>query len=84
MSKPGPSFGSYKKTTMENRLYKAPANFYCNCPNQLLLVPGCECDLCMGIVADYDTTAPIATTDRYDESYFEALERLYCSFEFAA
>jgi hypothetical protein len=72
--------------TMENRLYKAPATLYCNCSNQLLLMPGCECDLCMGIVAEQDTLSePIATTtERYDQSYFEALERMYSSFEFAA
>ena len=71
---------------MENRLFKAPATLYCNCTNQLLLTPGCQCDLCMGFVAEQDAQPePNATTvDRYDLSYFEALERLYSSFEFAA
>ena len=72
---------------MENRLYKAPATFFCNCPNQLLLLPGFECDLCMGLVADQEgqvTDSVAAPGERYDQAYFEALERLYSSFEYAA
>ena len=82
-----PELWIIKKTTMENRLYKASATFACNCTNQLLLLPGCQCDLCMGVVAEYEPFSPeaiVEATDRYDQAYFEALERLYCSFEYAA
>ena len=72
---------------MENRLYAAATNFTCNCSNQYLLVPGCHCDLCMGVVADLESFVqePVKEPkERYDQAYFEALERLYSSFEYAA
>ena len=72
---------------MENRLYAANTTFVCTCSNQHLLLPGCQCDLCMGVVADQDFLAqePVReATERYDLAYFEALERLYSSFEYAA
>ncbi len=73
---------------MENRLYAAATTtFYCTCSNQYLLLSGCQCDLCMGVVAEPESISPEPTPDaqdRYDQAYFEALERLYSSFEYAA
>lgn len=71
---------------MEKRLYKAPDMILCNCGNQLLVLPGCTCDVCMGIAPDAGE-APVGkgdAHDRFDMSYFEALERMFESFEFAA
>jgi hypothetical protein len=72
---------------MEKRLYTAPEMILCTCGNQLLVLPGCTCDLCMGVVAENADLQAATTTERrerYDLSYFEALERMFESFEFAA
>ncbi len=70
---------------MEKRSHISAYTHYCTCSNHLLLMPGCECDLCMGVVADHDAGLEImAPQDRYDQAYFEALERMYSNFEFAA
>jgi hypothetical protein len=85
--KSGPELWIIKKDTMEKRVYTAAPINYCTCSNQWLLMPGCECELCMGIVADLDASnlEPAEEKhDRYDQAYFEALERMYSSFEFAA
>jgi hypothetical protein len=72
---------------MENKLNITAATYYCNCSNQLLLSPGCQCELCMGIVADVQSDSSNVTpsaSEQYDLAYFEALERMYVDFEFAA
>ncbi len=72
---------------MEKRLYTPQPLILCTCGNQLLLAPGCACEVCMGIATDV-MEAPSSTSgerrDRFDMSYFEALERMFESFEFAA
>lgn len=72
---------------MEKRLYKAPDTILCTCGNQLLVMPGCTCDLCMGLAAEpgeWMHPKPAERHDQFDQSYFEALERLFESFDFAA
>lgn len=72
---------------MEKRMYAALPLIICTCGNQLLVTPGCACDVCMGIAADPSEMPIVAASERkdqYDMSYFEALERMFESFEFAA
>jgi hypothetical protein len=71
---------------MEKRLYKTPEMIPCTCSNHLLLVPGTVCEVCMGMVMEAEAlerTEP-AVYDHYGPDYFEALERMFESFEFAA
>jgi hypothetical protein len=68
-------------------MYSPQPQIICNCGNQLLVAPGCACDVCMGIASDPSEsqwTASPERKDQYDMSYFEALERLFESFEYAA
>lgn len=72
---------------MEKRLYKVPDILPCNCANQLLLLPGTTCELCMGIASEpvcWEEDGMDTEYGQYDQSYFEALERMFESFEFAA
>lgn len=72
---------------MEKRLYRIHDMILCNCSHQLLLVAGSHCEVCMGMVADVDVTEDGSARiihDKFDVSYFEALERMFESFEFAA
>jgi hypothetical protein len=71
---------------MEKRLHMTPDILLCTCPFQPLLSPGCECELCMGLIADLNCAEldqPMAI-EQFDLGYFEALERLYEDIEFAA
>ncbi len=81
-----PEFWVIKRKKMEKRLYIAPDVLLCTCPSQLLLSPGCVCELCMGLIADLDCPEYGHATpqEKFDLSYFEALERLYEDIEFAA
>lgn len=71
---------------MEKKMYKASDILICTCSNSILLAAGSTCDLCMGLVTDFNTVDIDAETitDRFDERYFEALERWYEDMEFAA
>ena len=73
---------------MEKRLYKTPDVLFCNCGNQYLLMPGCTCDVCMGVAPECSESFPDQSSDlsrdQFDMGYFEALERAFESFEFAA
>jgi hypothetical protein len=72
---------------MEKRFYPSQPLIICNCGNHLLVAPGCTCDVCMGVAAEpADTQQAVAgeRRDRFDMSYFEALERMFESFDFAA
>jgi hypothetical protein len=72
---------------MEKRMYPALPLIICNCGNQILVDPGCNCEVCMGVTIDSSELSFSSTSERKDQfdlSYFEALERLFESFEFAA
>lgn len=73
---------------MEKRLYPTQPLIICTCGNHLLVAPGCTCDVCMGVAAepaDGQTAGSQGERrDRFDMSYFEALERMFESFDFAA
>jgi hypothetical protein len=71
---------------MKNQLHLNTDILLCTCPYQPLLSPGCECELCMGLIADLDVPefAELSSAEQFDLSYFEALERLYEDVEFAA
>ncbi len=71
---------------MEKKSYKATDVLLCTCPYQPLLAAGCECELCMGIIAELETPEwdNMPSREQYDMSYFEALERLFEELEFAA
>lgn len=72
---------------MEKKLYSTALDILvCTCSNHLLLAPGSTCELCMGFVTELSTddTEVDYEIDRFDEVYFEALERWYEDMEFAA
>ena len=56
----------------------------CCCPNQSLLLEGHICDICMGKVAGNVESLAIEAKSRFDDRYFESLERCYDDVEFAA
>lgn len=45
----------------------------CSCANQMLLMPGCTCDICGGLVPEQSNGNEPAE-EWYDAAYFEALE----------
>jgi hypothetical protein len=70
---------------METRLYTAPEMILCTCSHQLILVTGAHCEVCMGVVTEQEVLDNHEEqAGQYDLSYFEALERMFESFEFAA
>ena len=72
---------------MENRLYKIADTMICNCSHHLLLPADSTCEVCMGVTlqsSEIDELIASAPSDQYDQSYFEALERMFESFEYAA
>ena len=71
---------------MEKKLYSTASDILiCTCSNHVLLAAGSTCELCMGLVTELSTEdVNIENADRYDEVYFEALERWYEDMEFAA
>jgi hypothetical protein len=72
---------------MEKQLYTASATILCTCSSQWLLTPGTHCEVCMGIVPEpmeNEEKHEPAVYDQFDLNYFEALERMFESFEFAA
>jgi hypothetical protein len=72
---------------MEKRLYISPAPLACTCANHYVLMPGSSCDLCMGIVMDQsaiDDLLGAEPRDLFDQSYFEALERMFEDIDYAA
>ena len=71
---------------METTLYKASDILICTCSNHILLAAGSICELCMGFVTELamDEVEIKPEINRFDDTYFEALERWYEDMEFAA
>jgi hypothetical protein len=72
------------RKNMEKRLITAPETFTCNCGNEILLGNGCTCEVCMGVAFEPAADRPERGYEQFDMSYFEALERMFEDFEFAA
>lgn len=72
---------------MEKRLHTTWEPILCNCGNQPLLMSGCVCEVCMGLVPETREMVQEEgdeLCDQFDQTYFESLERMFESFEFAA